>query len=135
MRARRRHFRWRHLADARQRVDQLLLLEGDLCGRRQVLQGATATDAEVRAARRQAVRRGLLDRHCLPFVGIARGAGVAKTHPLARQGIGDERRLAVDPRHAAALVVEVDDLRRVLAGGQGLFATHSDASSVEGPRA
>ena len=112
----------RHLADPGQRFDQLLVLVANLGLGRQMLQGAAAADPKMRAARRHPIRRGPVDGHGLAFIDIARHADIAEAHLLARQGIGDEHDLAVEPRNAAAVLGQVDDIGDELAGREW-FAT------------
>src|SRR3546814_21022027 len=67
------------------------------------------------------MRRWCFDRDALAFIEIARSPQIFEAHALARQGIGNERRLAVDAREAATLVIEIDDVRGELAGGRQFF--------------
>src|SRR3990172_3215801 len=75
-----------------------------------MLHRAAAAIAEMSAARRDPIRRGAqqLEHDCL--VVPAASARTAQPQLLAGQCPVDENRVAVDPAHAAAFVVEGSDL-------------------------
>ena len=99
-----------HLADALEIFEQHALLRRDLRDRIEMLQRAAATDAEMRAARRDAVGRGAQHFLDCRLVVMPMLAGVAHAHALARERPGDEHGLAGDVGHAAAIVSEVGDI-------------------------
>jgi len=106
----RQHFARTHFADAFEIFQQHALLRGDLRGGRQMLQRAAAADAEMRAAWQHAIRRGaehFLDR-CLIVMPVF--PGETHAHALAGQCAAHENGLAVDVRHAAAIVREAGDV-------------------------
>jgi len=113
------HPRGLDAAEARQVLEKLRLLVGELRRRREVLQGTAAAGAVVRARRRHAVgaRHEYGLEHGLVEVAVASHA--PEHDPLARQRTVDEHGLAVDARHAVGLVGEVDDV--------GLLGGRADA--------
>ena len=96
----------REFADMPQIVLEQPLLGGHLCVGVKMLRAATAADAEVRATRPHARRRFVQDRQAARLLvgGLATVDGVFDA--FARQGAGDEHRLALEGRDAASLVVQ-----------------------------
>ena len=96
----------RDAAEARERLLEHALLRRDLQCEVGVLQRASATGAEVRAARRDT--RGTRREHARRARDLVGGLAFQRLDrdALARQRALDEYRLAVDARDAAAFVVE-----------------------------
>jgi hypothetical protein len=112
---RRSHALGGHFSDARQVLQQPVLLRGELRLEGRVLRDAAAADAEVRAARRAAFCRSILNGQrageLMPALALDNGDARA----LAGQRAFDEQYLAVGlARDAAALGVERVDLDRQL---------------------
>ncbi len=91
-------------------LEQLAFLRVDLRGRRQVLKRTAAADSEVRAPRRDAVRRGRLYVDQTGFVELPAALHHPKSHVFARQCAFDEDGLAADARHAPTIVGQVHDV-------------------------
>ena len=103
-------------------LEQLRLLEGELRGGCEVLQCAAAAEPEMRTLGRHPVRtraQHLLEHR---LVEIAAPSHAAHEHPLARQRVGDEHGLAVDPGDSPGLVREIDDVRLLGRDTQALHA-------------
>jgi hypothetical protein len=88
------------------------LLELQLARRRQMLQHAAPACSEVCTARRDAIGRGLEHALQASFIEVAATLQARPFDPLAGQRVVDEHGLAFDARDAAAVVSQVDDLRR-----------------------
>jgi hypothetical protein len=97
--------------DAREVLEELVLFGGELRRSRQVLQRTAAADAEMGAARFDAVRRRGQDPDELRLIELTAAAQYPQPYPLAGQRTGDEDDLAVDAGDAAAVVRERDDVR------------------------
>ena len=95
-----------HLADMGEGVRQGLLLVVNLLSGVQVLQAATAAQAEMGAARADAGGAGLQHLHHLALVMALAPARVAEQHLFPRQGAVDEGGLAFHPGHSTAIVAE-----------------------------
>ena len=100
------------LADALHVLGELGLLAAQLRRRRQVLQGAAATDPEVRAARLDPVGEALQHFQQVGVVVLAMPQPAHEPHFLARQRAGDERRLGA-AHHARAVMIEAGDDARL----------------------
>ena len=104
------------MADALQVFHQHPLLGVDLLVLVQVLEHAAAAGTEMRAARRDPIRRGLQHVQRARFVEMAVLGGLLGHHPLARQRAGHEHGLAALARRggpagdAPAVVGQVEDL-------------------------
>src|SRR5262249_18322934 len=85
------------------------LFELELLLGREMLEHASATDAEVRALRCDTIGRRVDDAFELRLVEIAIALEDPELDLLARQGITDERDLPVDARNAMTFVREVGD--------------------------
>jgi hypothetical protein len=69
-----------------------------------------AANAEVRAGRQHALRRGVDDVGQDRFVRVPAPLGDAKAHALAGQRTGDEYGLALQTRDAAAIVGQIHNV-------------------------
>ena len=98
------------VAEARQVLEQLRLLVGELGRRIEVLQRTAAAGAVVRARGRHAL--GARHEHGLEhaLVEVAMTTDAPQHDALTRQRAGDEHGLAVDPRDSVGLVGEIDDV-------------------------
>src|SRR6185437_8404497 len=85
------------------------LLGRDLRGRRQMLQHATAADAEMWATWRHAIGRGFQDSLGARFIEVTMLADQVGADTLARQCIGHEHGLAVDVRNTTPVVGKITD--------------------------
>src|SRR5438094_7959732 len=108
---RRQHALGMHLADARQVLQQPVLLRRELRREIGVLRGAAAADAEVRAAREAAARRLAEQAGGAAEIELAPLGENAHRGALAGQRALDEHHLAVGlARHAAPLVITLFNL-------------------------
>jgi hypothetical protein len=99
------------LADSFEVLHKHAPLGGDLRFRTEMLQHASAAHAEVRTTRNDAVRRrGQYFFHD-GFVVAPMLVGEFKLDALARQCADDEDRLAIDVGDAAAIVLEIGNIR------------------------
>ena len=97
-------------ADALQIIEQLPLLGRNLRLRRQMLQGASAANPEVRAGGNHAIGRGFQHLDEPRFVQLAAPFDHPKAHAFPGQRAVDEDGLAVDSRNPAAVVGQIHDI-------------------------
>ena len=116
-------------ADSLQIVEQLPLFRLYLSRRRQMLQGAAAANPEVRAGRRDAIRRGDQNLDQAGFVQLPAPLDQAKTNAFPRQRAVDEDGLAVDARDPPPVMGKIHDVG-LLHLTRLQFSGHAAANSL-----
>ncbi len=112
------------VAQPGQVLQQHVLLGGDLLVLVEMLQHASGADAEVRAARRNPVRRRLEHLKGLAFVEMPIATGLLYPNQFAGQGARDEHGLAVQATDATTVVQQVGDFQFEFAVDLGAGAGH-----------